>query len=364
MSATERTDAAEGGERYRLHGAQPGRRPEHQEMSEGGEASAHRRALDLVRSARRFLLIGHRSPDGDCAGAQAALAGTLESLGKEVWILNPDPLQVQLEHLAARRRFGVYTGGSLPAHDVAVALDFSEFSRCGALREPLTAAPSRKLVIDHHPVHGAPWWHEAYLDVTASSTGILVHRMARELGARLDAAAALGVFTSLVTDTGWFKYSNTDAESLRVASEMVELGVDPARVFAAVFQRAARDRPLGIARALSLLRYHAEGRLAVVALPAAAPGEAELGDGDEVLDLMRAVERVQVALFLRQSRGGEIKLSARSKGEVDVDRLARRFGGGGHTRASGASLAGSLEERTAAVVAAALEALAEAEVGA
>jgi phosphoesterase RecJ-like protein len=331
-------------------------------MNEGENDAARRRALELVRASQRFLLVGHRSPDGDCAGAQAALAGALESLGKQVWILNPDPLQVQLDHLAARRRFGVFSGGSLPAHDVAVALDFSESSRCGALREPLFAAPSRKLVIDHHPVHGTPWWDEAYLDVGASSTGLLVHRMARALGARLDESAALGVFTSLVTDTGWFKYSNTDAESLRVASEMVELGVDPARVFAAVFQRASRDRPLGIARALARLRYHAEGRLAVVALPAAAPGEADLGDGDEVLDLMRAVERVQVALFLRQARGGEIKLSARSKGEVDLDRLARRFGGGGHVRASGASLAGDLEQRTAEVVAAALEALAALEV--
>lgn len=333
-------------------------------MNEGAEAAARRGALDLVRGAQRFLLIGHRSPDGDCAGSEAALAGALESLGKQVWILNPDPLQSQLDHLARERRFGVYTGGDLPAHDVAVALDFSEFTRCGALREPLLAARSRRLVVDHHPVHGEPWWDAAWLDVRASSTGVLVYRMARELGARLDRGAALGVFTSLVTDTGWFKYSNTDAESLRVASEMVDLGVDPARVFAAVFQRAARERPLGIARALARLCYHAGGRLAVVTLPAAGAGEAELADGDEVLDLMRAVEKVEVALFLRQSRGGEIRLSARSKGEVDVDRLARRFGGGGHVRASGASLSGDLEQRCAEVVAAALEALAEAEVSA
>jgi phosphoesterase RecJ-like protein len=334
------------------------------DMHGDAEHAAQSAALELVRGAQRFLLVGHRSPDGDCAGSQAALAGALESLGKQVWILNPDPLQSQLDHLSRGRRYGVYTGGSLPAHDVAVALDFSEFTRCGALREPLAAAPSRKLVIDHHPVHGAPWWDAAWLDVAASSTGILVHRLARALGAKLDATAALGVFTALVTDTGWFKYSNTDAESLRVAAEMVDLGVEPARIFAAVFQRAARERPLGIARALSRLRYHAGGRLAVVTLPAAAPGEADLADGDEVLDLMRAVERVEVALFLRQSRAGEIKLSARSKGGVDVDRLARRFGGGGHVRASGASLTGDLDARCSEVVAAALEALAEAEVGA
>ena len=324
--------------------------------------AARQAALELVRGAQRFLLLGHRSPDGDCAGSQAALAGVLESLGKEVWILNPDPLPPSLDHLARARRFGVWRGGPLPVHDVAVALDFSEFSRCGALREPVEAAPSRKLVVDHHPVHGEPWWDAAYLDEQASSTGVLVHRMGRALGGALDAAGALGVFTSLVTDTGWFKYSNTDAESLRVAAEMVELGVDPATLHAQVFQRASRERPLGIGRALGHLCYHAEGRLAVVALPAAREGEPELADGDEVLDLMRAVERVEVALFLRQARNGEIRLSARSKGAVDVDRLARRFGGGGHARASGASLSGDLSQRCAEVVGAALEALAEPEV--
>ena len=331
-------------------------------MNDPQSEAARQAALELVRGAQRFLLLGHRSPDGDCAGSQAALASALESLGKQVWILNPDPLPPSLEHLSRARRFGVWRGGDLPAHDVAVALDFSEFSRCGDLREPVAAAPSRKLVVDHHPVHGEPWWDAAWLDVGASSTGVLVHRIAGALGARLDAAGALGVFTSLVTDTGWFKYSNTDAESLRVASEMVELGVDPSRMYAQVFQRASRERPLGIGRALGHLRYHAGGRLAVVALPAARDGEAELADGDEVLDLMRAVERVEVALFLRQARGGEIKLSARSKGGVDVNALARRFGGGGHARASGASLSGDLEHCCAQVVEAALEALGEREV--
>lgn len=331
-------------------------------MNDPQSEAAREAALELVRGAQRFLLLGHRAPDGDCAGSQAALAGALESLGKDVWILNPDPLQPSLDHLARHRTFGVWRGGDLPAHDVAVALDFNEFSRCGALHAPVAAAPSRKLVVDHHPVHGEPWWDAAWLDVGASSTGVLVRRMARALGADLDEGAALGVFTSLVTDTGWFKYANTDAESLRTAAEMVDLGVDPAAMYAQVCQRASRERPLGIGRALGHLRYHGGGRLAVVALPAARDGEAELAEGDEVLDLMRAVERVEVALFLRQARGGEIKLSARSKGEVDVNLLARRFGGGGHTRASGASLKGDLEACRAAVVDAALEALGESEV--
>jgi phosphoesterase RecJ-like protein len=114
-----------------------------------------------------------------------------------------------------------------------------------------------------------------------------------------------------------------------------------------------------VARALEHLRYHADGRLAVIAVPAAGAGEADLADGDEVLDLVRAVRRVEVVLLLREQRHGAVRLSARSKGDFDVHALAGRFGGGGHRRASGATLEGPLERARDGLVEAALEQLAD-----
>jgi len=320
-------------------------------------AAARAAALELMSSAGRFVLCGHERPDGDCAGAQAALASVLESLGKAVWIVNPDPLPSGLEHLTKTRRFEVLRGAELPPHDVAVLLDFSEPGRCGPLAGPLLAAASRKLVVDHHPCAHQPWWDAAYIDPGAAATGLLVHRIARELGARLDAAGALGVFTALASDTGWFRYSNTDAEALSVAAELVAGGLDPAGLYRQMYQRAGRERPLGIARALARLDYLAAGRLAVVDLPLPDAEEADLPEGDEVLDLLRAVESVEVALFLRETRSGSVHLSARAKGGCDVLGLARRFGGGGHSKASGATLPGPLVAARDAVVAAALEEL-------
>lgn len=308
-------------------------------------------ALELIRSGRRFLLVGHERPDGDCLGSQVALAGVLEALGKEVFIENPDPVEPGLAHLAESRTFREHRGGALPVHDVAVFLDFSVLSRCGAMAPALERADSRKLVVDHHVVEDARFWDAAYLDVHASATGLLVHRIAGELGVALDRRAAAGVFTSLVTDTGWFKHSNTDAETLRVAAEMVELGVDPASLHRAIYQRSPRSRPHALARALAHLVYHAEGRVALVALPAAGPGEADLDDGDEVLDVMRAVATVEVALFLRATRQGSVRLSARSKGPHDVQAVARAFGGGGHRKAAGATLEGPLERAAERVLA-------------
>jgi len=320
--------------------------------------SAQARALELIGKGQRFLLVGHMRPDGDCLGSQAAMARVLEKLGKEVWIYNPDAPEPRYDYLGRDVKFRAYDGGPLPQHDVSVLLDFCELSRTGAMEPALLAQASKKLVIDHHVPPGTPWWDEAFVDVRASATGILVRRIAALLGVELDAAAARGVFTSLVTDTGWFKYSNTDAETLAVASEMATLGVEPHRIYSALHQRQPAGHPPALARALERLEYHADGRIAVIDLPASAADLAAL-DTDEVLDIVRAVERVEVVLLLREVPAGAVKLSARSKSSFDVHALAKQFGGGGHKKASGATITGqTLPQVRARIISAALDALA------
>jgi phosphoesterase RecJ-like protein len=311
-------------------------------------------ALDALRGGRRFLLAGHQRPDGDCLGAQAALAGVLRALGKEVWIVNPDPPEPRYAYLERATEFRTWRGESLPAHDWTVLLDISELSRCGPLEAPLRAAPSKKLVVDHHVHAGEAWWDAAYVDVRASATGLLVWRIARELGAPIDGATARALFTSLVTDTGWFKYSNTDAETLRAASELVQLGAEPARLFDALHQRQRPEQPLALGRALARAEYLGGGRLAWVAVPAAGSADAEALDGDVLLDLLRAVERVEVVLYVRERADGGCKVSARSKTDCDVQALLRAFGGGGHAKAAGATITGGLAAVRERLVAAAL----------
>ena len=313
------------------------------------------RALELLARGRRFVLSGHQRPDGDCLGAQAALASLLLDQGREVWIYNPDLPEKRYAYLGEKLAQRAYTGGGLPVHDVCVLLDFSELSRTGELAPVLQAADSKKLVVDHHVHHGAAWWDERYVDVTASATGLLVRRMARELGWKLDRAAALGVFTSIVTDTGWFKYSNTDAETLALAAEMVGLGVEPARVFDQLYQQRSRHHPAYLGRLLARAEYLADGRLVVVDQPLAESVDPNLVDSDELLDVLRSVGSVEVVLFLREVANGNCKLSARSKTDYDVNALARAFGGGGHKKASGATIAGTLADVRARIVAAALE---------
>src|SRR5262249_21362625 len=143
-------------------------------------------AVQLLRSASRLVLAGHMRPDGDCLGGQAALSRVLQQLGKEGWVFNPDPPEPRYQELFPECRFRAWSGGELPAHEVAVMLDFCDRQRLGALEKPLVGAPSKKLIIDHHVQHGSPWWDAAFVDVGAAATGLLVRRIARELGVALD----------------------------------------------------------------------------------------------------------------------------------------------------------------------------------
>lgn len=312
-------------------------------------------ALDLLTRSERILLTGHQRPDGDCIGAQAALARLLQARGQQVQILNTDAPEAQFDYLSEQVEYGVDTGGELPEHDLLVLMDCSEISRTGVLEQRFTAAPSKKLVIDHHVLPELAWWDAAFIDTSAAATGLLVRRIAKNLGIALDPIACLGVYTSLVTDTGWFKYSNTDAEVFEAAAELVAGGVEPAKLYSSIYQRRPASHPSLVTQVLGSHSYHADGRLAVVSMPLAASGAAQDFDSEDVLDLLRSVERIEVVLFLREVSPGLCKVSARSKTSYNVNALARQFGGGGHVKASGATIEGELGAVMARLVAAAEE---------
>lgn len=312
-------------------------------------------ALQVLRDGKRFMLVGHMRPDGDCIGAQGALARGLESLGKQVFIVNPDQPGSEFGYIYEECNFAVFNGVDLPEHDVTVILDFNELSRTGAMSEVIEGMNSLKLVIDHHPHDGQAWWDAAYVDVSASATGLLVWRILGELGVVPDAEVAASVFTSMVTDTGWFRYSNTDAETMQAAASILDLGINPSKVYAAVYQQRPASEPAGIAALLNRVEFHADERLALVAQPADCYSAIHGTDPDPVLDIMRSVKSVEVVLFVRELDKDSCKLSARSKSDYNVNQLARQFGGGGHVKASGATIQGDLESVKARLVEAALK---------
>ena len=278
-------------------------------------------------------------------------------------MVNPDPIAPRYVFLAKETPLSHWNpglaDGGVPNCDVACVLDVAVLSRTGPLLERIRAAKMKTLVVDHHQPGDGESWDCELIDSAAPASGALVYRLAKKMGIVLPKPALEAVFVSITTDTGWFKYSNTDRETFEIASELTAAGVEPSRVYNRLFQTNPADYPIGIGVAMRSLQYAAGGKLAIATLRARdleAAGAQLSGDR----------RRPRSVAFGRQGRGGapvpevqsgRAKCSARSKGSLDVNELMRRFGGGGHKKAAGADLPGPFEDSVARVAAAAAEAL-------
>ena len=307
---------------------------------------------ELLRTRQRFLLTGHENPDGDCVGAQTALYHLLRALGKDVHIVNPDPLGRAFAFLTAHTPFEHARGTEpLPEFDVVVLLDCAQLSRVGALGKRLAASHKTVAVIDHHVGSEAGDGDVAYVDVGAAATGALVRRLFRELAVPLSMPAAEGVFLSLVSDTGWFRYSNANAEVFALTSELMELGVDAAHVYDSLFRHNHPESLALLADALRRHRLLLGGQLVTVSLDKALMERClriEF-DTDAVLDPLRSIDGVEVVALFKERFDGGVKCSLRARGDVDVQAIVAAFGGGGHKKAAGATLAMTLAEAEAAI---------------
>jgi phosphoesterase RecJ-like protein len=232
-------------------------------------------------------------------------------------------------------------------------LDCSTLSRLGSLGKRLEKIKKPIAVIDHHVGSEDGDGTVNYVDSTAAATGALVRRLFSEFEVPLDSVAAEGVFLSLVSDTGWFRYSNTDAEVLTMAGELVTLGVDVGAIYDHLYRRNHPESASVLIAALQRNRFTCDGRLALVVLEKSIMERAVRidFDTDSVLEPLRSLAGVEVVGLLKERFDGTLKLSLRARDDVDVQSICKVFGGGGHKKASGATLRIPLAEAEKAVVA-------------
>ena len=319
--------------------------------------------LDLFAAHRRFLLSGHENPDGDALGAQVALFHLLTALGKEPVIFNPDPLGRSLRFLERHTPFRAFRPGApLPEFDVVVLLDCARLERLGPLGEVLRARRPRIAVIDHHVGSEHGDGSVAFVDSEAPATGALVRELWRASNRPLTPVAAEGVFLSLVSDTGWFRYSNTDARVLALASELVAAGVEPSSFYDRIYRQNLPDSVGVLAAGLATHQLRFANRYVYATLARAVMERAARADFDTdgVMEPLRALGGVEVVGLFKERSEKVVKLSLRSQGDVDVQAIAAALGGGGHRKAAGATLNMTLADALAAVearVGAALRAL-------
>ncbi|MBL8755197.1 MAG: DHH family phosphoesterase [Planctomycetes bacterium] len=317
--------------------------------------------LDFLRSRRSFLLTGHENPDGDCLGAEVALFHLLRALGKQVHIVNPDPIGRSHDFLQQHTPFAhARTDEPLPDFDAVVLLDCCQLARVGVLGQRLQQSGQPIAVVDHHVGSDRGDGSICYVDPTAAATGALVRRLYRELAVPLGKAAAEGVFLSLVADTGWFRYSNADAEVFAMASELVAAGVDGSKIYDALYRRNHPDSAGLLAEMLGKHQLRLGGKLALVGLDKALMERAARSefDTDAVLDPLRSLDGVEVVALLKERFDGTVKCSLRARADVDVQAIVAQFGGGGHKKAAGATMKMGLPAAVAAIEAGVQQALA------
>ena len=322
------------------------------------ELAAAEALAAVFQPGRRVCLTTHVNPDGDGLGSEVALAHLLRARGLTVSITNPTATPARFQFLFEELP-GVDRSGEavkeIRRSDVIVVLDISELGRLGMLAEAVRERGVPVACIDHHVSPGLLPPGPRYVDPTASATGELVFEIAKANGWRLEQPAARGLYVALLTDTGGFRFSNTHPRTLRIAAELLETGLDPEAIYLDVYARAPEGRPRLLGEALQTLVVEPEIGLAWVTIP---PGAVErLGltsdDLDGVVEYPRSVEGVRMALLFREVSAGRVKVSLRSVGNVDVAAFAKQFGGGGHTKAAGLAVVGSLADVQGTVLAAA-----------
>ncbi len=309
-----------------------------------------------LSAARRVVLTTHVGADGDGTGSQVAIACWLRSQKVEVTIVNPTPFPDTLRFLLPDSDLVAELGGgraekALNDMDVALVLDTSEANRVAPLMDWLV--PEKTIVVDHHPAGPTVVGDLRVQDTTAAAAGELVFDLITLAGGEWSHEMALGVYVAIVSDTGSFRFSNTTHRTHAIAGRMLEHGVDPESVFQKLFATAPRRKIELLREALATLDTDDELGLAWMVVPFEI-GErlgATSEDFDGLIEHARSLQGTRIALLLREVAPGETKVSFRSSGDADVNRIARAFGGGGHAKAAGAMIRATGEESLRQVLA-------------
>jgi bifunctional oligoribonuclease and PAP phosphatase NrnA len=303
--------------------------------------------LGVLSRGERFLVCSHSRPDGDAVGSMLAMGMLIQKLGKRADLVAADRVPNVYRGLPGEGsiRFAMHVHGPYDAV-IVLECDGLERTRLRGLE------PFYLVNIDHHST-GRTFGHLNWIDREAASVGELVYRLIKGSGVAITPEMAACLYTTVLTDTGGFCYGNTSASTFAVARELVEAGADPIRIAQEVYFSTATSKLLVLGAALSRLKR--EGRLAWLSVTHQDMIRTCAADEDceGIVNYAVSIAGVEAAVFLRELPEGRVRVSLRSKGEVDVSAIAQALGGGGHENAAGLTLDGpvprALEEILAAL---------------
>jgi bifunctional oligoribonuclease and PAP phosphatase NrnA len=310
----------------------------------------------FVERHQRFLLTTHINPDGDGLGSEVAVALWLRARGRSVRVLNDSALPDAFTFLAREQPIEAFEDALaeqlFAQADALVVLDTSNRQRIGRLAPVVDRHAIAVAVVDHHVTHSRGFGQVNVIEPDASSTGELVYDLINEAGGAITPAIAEALYVALMTDTGSFRYSNTDTHAHRMAADLLSHGLDPQRLHAQVHSHASAARLRFFGEVLARLDLLANGRLVVLeASPEQFQHHGLMGpDTEGLVDLPRSIAGVEAVALFSELEPGKIKVSMRSTGRVAIDQVAARLGGGGHPHAAGVLMRGTRADARARIL--------------
>lgn len=305
-----------------------------------------REIVERLMHAKSVLMSLHRQPDGDSIGSTIAVARALERRGQRVRLVTPDPVPRVYDMLDDIARFVAWPELEGERFDAVLLLDCADEYRTGA-PHPLSDYSDLVINIDHHETNGR-YGDLVFIDPAAGACGEIAARLVAELGVTVDRDIALALYVAIETDTGGFRYSGTTPDTHRVAARLLDAGIDPGEVSAALYERQSAGALHLLGRALDSLVIREDLSLAYIVIRQRDFEEtgATAADAEtlSIVNYARMIDGIEVGALLRQDGPGAFKLSLRSKDRVNVAKIAQRFGGGGHQRAAGATIPGDADE--------------------
>ena len=312
-----------------------------------GASPARRALIDWIARHQKFLLTTHVNPDGDAIGSEVAFARWLRAQGKTVRILNDSITPTAFLFLTGEDAIESFepelAEQRFTEADALVVLDTSNRQRIGRLAPYLDRHAIAVAVIDHHVSHANGFGQVNVIEPEVAATGELIYELIRESGGALDRITAEALYVALMTDTGGFRYSNTDSGAHEMAAALLSLGLDPQQLHARVHASASAGRLRFFGEALAALEMRSDGRLCVLeASPEQFQRHGLVGaDTEGLVDMPRIIAGVEVVALFSELEPGKVKVSLRSTGRVSIDHVCSRLGGGGHPHAAGVLLRGT-----------------------
>ena len=300
-----------------------------------------------ILAAQTIGVVSHQRPDGDALGSCIGIGEVLSQLGKTVHMVNADPVPESLQFLAGTERIQVAAELSEPfSVDLLIILDAAGADRVGNAAWAAFANSGLVINIDHH-VSNQRFGDLNYVDVISPATGQIVFELIKSNQWTLSPAARDALFAAISTDTGSFRYPNTTGATYRIAADMIDLGADVGWLSQQLYESYPQRRIELLRGLLQNLDIREDGKIAAMKLTRSEAEAVGMRDGDTegLIDVIRSVDSVVVAVFFEELKDGKIRVSSRSKStQIDVGQICAVFGGGGHKLAAGARISGPIEE--------------------